>query len=109
MAFVAIISNFPPSKQVEVDQVFTKLQQTAPPRFIKGRGLFQWGSRDGTEVISIFEMNNAKLYDGLLELSARMVEFNSIEGYRYDIRVVATPADMQAAVPLVAARRAKQK
>ncbi|MCJ7743725.1 MAG: hypothetical protein MUO99_04100 [Dehalococcoidales bacterium] len=109
MAFVAIISNYPLSKQAEVTQVFNKLLQTPPPPFIKGRGQFQWPSRDGAEVFTVFEIDNAKLYDGFLELAARMAEFSSIEGYRYDLRVVATAADMQAMARLIAERQAKQK
>ncbi len=54
-----------------------------------------WSTRDGVETFQAWEVPKAKLYDASVRLVAAMAQYQSIEGYRYDFRIVITPADGQ--------------
>jgi hypothetical protein len=108
MAYIAVISHYPPGKQTEVAAVYSKLDQNPSPTFTKRVGPFTWGSCDDVEAFSAFEVRNNKLYDGLIELTARMNQYAGVEGYRWDVRVVAGPGDAEKIRPLIAALQAKK-
>lgn len=96
MATVAISSWYPVTKLAEVGAVFTKQQQNRPLIPFKLSGPYNWSTRDGVETFAAYEVANAKLYDFLLVLSMRMMEYHGIEGYRYELRVVGSPSEIAA-------------
>jgi hypothetical protein len=90
---------YPPSKAVEVAQLFMKVEQTPRPAFLKQLHVFTAGSiESGMKTYGIYEIDAGKEYEGLMEIAKRMVQFASIEGFRYQIEPVLTPAE---SIPLL--------
>jgi hypothetical protein len=97
MATVTLSVIYPNNKQAEVSEVFNKIAQNPDPTWpeVKVTGPFMWTSKEGAESFFAYEVANGKLYDAVMLLHAACSQYAGIEGYRYDVRVVATLADSE--------------
>jgi hypothetical protein len=93
MAHIAISTYYPFGKTAEVNAVFAKLQQNPSRLLSKSSGPYTWPTRDGIESFHVWEVPNAKVHDATIRLVAGMTQYLGIEGYRYEIRPVATAAE----------------
>jgi len=111
MAHLAVFSYYPYNKAAEVAAVYTKLQQNRSALLAKSTGPYMWVTPHGVETFQAWEVQNSKLYDATIRLYAAMSQYSGIEGYRYDVRTVATASegeDMRAALAQMQARNRKQ-
>ncbi len=111
MAKVALFSWFSPQKAAEVGAVWTEQQKTIrPDRLMKTLfGPVDWMDTEGSHSLSVFEVANDKLWDGLVELVANMRPYATIEGYRYETQFVFAPEDSQEIIKIFAKMDAKAK
>ena len=87
--YVMVLSAYPSDKLLDVLKVYKKSMENLPP-FVKIIGVF--GNADietGHKGYAIFEIDDAKAYEGLRDLTIRMMAFWQIPGYKYEITVVA--------------------
>jgi hypothetical protein len=86
-------------KAVEVVKAFMKAEQTPRPRFLKQLHLLTTTSvESGIKAYVIYEIDAGKEFEGIKEITKRTVQYYSIEGFRYQIEPVLTPAE---AIPLL--------
>jgi hypothetical protein len=111
MAKVVLFSWYNPQKATEVGAVWN---QQAKTRASAGRmktlfGPIDWLDGDGGHSITIFEVPNDKVYDGLFNLMANMRPYMAIEGYRYETKFAYTPEDAPEIQKAIAGLDAKTK
>lgn len=97
--FVMTTVTYPPDKTVEVVKVFMKAEETPLPPFLKRHHvLITSAGESGLCTYGIYEVQAGKEYEGLQEISKRMVAFFGIEGFRQRIDNAMTPEE---AIPLL--------
>ena len=97
--FVMTIINYPPDKTVEIAKTFMKAEETPLPPFLKRlQVLIGSAGESGLSTYGIYEVEAGKEYEGLQEISKRMVAFFGIEGFRYRVETVMTPEE---AIPML--------
>ena len=97
--FLVTTVTYPPEKAVQVAKKFIKATEKPLPPFIKRlHVLTGTGGQSGLRVVGIYEVEDAKLKEGLMEISKYYVQFYDIEGFRYDIEPMMPAAE---AIPLL--------
>ena len=97
--FVVTTVTYPTEKGVQVAKAFVKATEKPLPPFIKRlHVLAAPGGQLGMKVLGIYEVEDAKLKEGLMEISKYFVNFYDVEGFRYDIEPMLTAAE---ALPLL--------
>ena len=92
--FVMTTVTYPPDKTVEVVKVFTKAEETPLPSFLKRQHvLTTTAGESGLRTYGIYEVEAGKEYEGLQEISKRMVAFFGIAGFRYRVEPAMTPEE----------------
>jgi hypothetical protein len=84
---MVIITNisFPPESASDVGKRFL---ETAPvPDFMALKGPYIKGKRDGIQAFEFYELDNAKIAEGLDYVTNRCVAYFGIPNYRYEINV----------------------
>jgi len=90
---------YPPDKAVKVAKKFIEATAKPLPRFIKRLYVLTTpGGEVGFKVHGIYEVDDAKIKEGIKELVKYYVQFHDIEGFRYDIETMLTA---QEAIPLL--------
>jgi len=80
----------PGHKMAEINEVFQKAEQTPFPPFIKRLYLFgRPDSECGVKAWIIYEIDAGKEFEGLQVIWQRYGQYLSIEGYKFDVDVVA--------------------
>ena len=97
--FIMTTATYPPEKSVAVAKKFTAASAKPLPAFIKRLHVLITARGDlGMKAYGIYEVNDAKLKDAMIELTKYFVQFIDIEGFRYEIEPMLTA---QEAIPLV--------
>jgi hypothetical protein len=100
MVMIMVTSWYPPGKAMEVAKKFLEIMQKFPQESFE-KPLLLGGVtsvKDGIRVIAITEVEKGK-YEEALNLEAkRLVEYMSIEGYRFEIETLMT---LEEAMPLL--------
>jgi len=100
MVMIMVTSWYPPDKAVEVAKKFLEVMQKFPQESFE-KPLLLGGVtsvKDGIRVIAITEVEKGK-YEEALNLEAkRLVEYMSIEGYRFEMETLMTTEE---AMPLL--------
>jgi hypothetical protein len=96
---IVLTSTYPPDKATAVAKAFIKSAE-APFTYLKRVQVLTTAHQElGNKVLSIFEVDDDKVPDGVKELTKRLAElFFSIEGYRYQIELALTAEE---AIPLL--------
>jgi len=83
------IINYPPNKQIEVQNKFFEINSKYPPDESLMKLVLRMGVRvtkDGYEVISINDIPDGKYTEAFNRTAANLHEYSGIEGYRAEIR-----------------------
>ena len=95
--FVMVTSTVPLHKQPETQPIFQKMLETPLPPSVKRLHLFlRPDLESGSKSFSILEVEAGKEWEGLQAIYASVGQYNSIEGFRYSVDIV---ADALAAPP----------
>ena len=101
MVLIMVTSWYPPTKVTEAAEKYIEVMQKIPDDPSIGETLVTVGvssGKDGIEAVSISNVKKGK-YDEAMNLTLRrMVMFNGIEGYRYEIKTLST---LEEAMPLI--------
>jgi hypothetical protein len=95
---------FPGDKAIEVGKILVKSLAT-PFKFVKrvGEAPYATGTEAGMKAVTIYDIEDEKLGDGLREIARYLLQFvTSIPGYRYQIEVLATGVEALSMVGLKA-------
>ena len=77
--------SFPPESASQIAKRF--IETPALPDFMTRRGPYVSSElTDGVHTLNIYEMDNAKLTDGLVFLSDLMTTYFGVPGFKYSIR-----------------------
>ena len=86
-------TSFPPESSKDIGKVLLK-QMGKMPEFITVRGPYTHSeSGKGISGLALYECDNAKLAEGLKEVSKRMIEYFEVKGFTYSIKVWAEPGE----------------
>ena len=90
---------YPPDKSIIVAEKFIEVMAKELPPFIKRLHVLGDSRMDeGVKVLSVFEVEDARIKDGIIELTKMYVKFNGIEGFRYEIETMLTAQESLAAL-----------
>jgi hypothetical protein len=90
---------YPPDKAVKVAKKFIEAMAKPLPPFLKRlHVLVTTNSQSGMKVCGIYEVNDAKVKEGIIELTKYFIQFYDIEGFRYEVEPMLTA---QEAIPLL--------
>jgi len=80
---------YPPDKSIRVAKKFFEVMAKPLPPFLKR--LYTIGNSKidpGIKVLIIYEVDDARVTEGLIEITKQCVQFNDIEGFRYEIETM---------------------
>ena len=92
--FILGTTHMPPGKAPEVARRFVKAVETPMPPFIKRvMTLVSAAGEQWFKSIAIFEVDDAKVTDGIKEVMKYETQFLDIEGYKYQLEVMLKPEE----------------
>jgi hypothetical protein len=93
-ANILVTEWLPPDKGLEVAKLYPKITQK-PLKNLKrvGNSPYSTTTEAGIKIIAIYEVEDAKLNDGIKEALTRRSQYMAIPGYRVQVEVVATVAE----------------
>ena len=95
--FVMVTSTYPHDKAIEVGKAFIKTLETPLPSFVKFT-VYVCSTELGIKGYVLYEIEDAKLAEGLREVVKRHVTYQNIAGYRWKVETLLTAEE---ALPLV--------
>ena len=82
---------YPPDKSIIVAEKFIEVTAKPLPPFMKRLQVLGDSRMDqGVKVLSVYEVEDARIKDGIIELTKMYVQFNGIEGFKYEIETMLT-------------------
>lgn len=97
--FIMTTVLYPPDKAVKVAKKFIEVTTKPLPPFMKRLYVLTTASSQlGMKVCGIYEVDDAKLKEGVIELNKYFIQFFDIEGFRYEVEPMLT---VQEAIPLL--------
>jgi hypothetical protein len=90
---------YPPDKAVQMAKKFIKTTEKPLPPFIKRlHVLTAAGGEPGIKVLGIYEVDDAKIKEGIKEMTKNYAQYFDVEGFRYSVEVMVPAAE---AIPLL--------
>ena len=87
--FLVTTAVFPPDKSQKTAEKYVEVAAKELPPFLKRlHALVNSNTEEGIKVLSIFEVDDANIKDGIIEITKRCVQFNSIQGFRFEIETM---------------------
>ena len=87
--FLVTTAVFPPDKSQKVAEKYIKAAAKDLPPFLKRlQVLVNSKTEEGIKVLAIFEADDASIKDGIVEITKRYVQFNAIQGFRFEIETM---------------------
>jgi hypothetical protein len=82
---------YPPDKSIVAAEKFIEVTAKELPPFLKRLQILGDSRMDkGMKVLSIYEADDARIKESIIELTKMYVQFNGIEGFRYEIEPMLT-------------------
>ena len=82
---------YPPDKSIVAAEKFIEVTAKELPPFLKRLQVLGDSRMDkGMKVLSIYEADDARIKESIIELTKMYVQFNGIEGFRYEIEPMLT-------------------
>ncbi|MGP8080715.1 MAG: hypothetical protein ACLPVI_09435 [Dehalococcoidales bacterium] len=82
---------YPPDKSIVVAEKFIEVTAKPLPPFMKRLQVLGDSKMDqGVKILSVYEVEDARIKDGIIELTKMYVQFNGIEGFKYEIETMLT-------------------
>jgi hypothetical protein len=97
---IMVISTYPPKKGPEVGKIFVQNLGKKLPPFLKRIEVYNTGCDEGIRVYAIYEIQDDKVADGIREITARMVPFHEVEGYRWRSEILLKATESLAMIGL---------
>jgi hypothetical protein len=98
MFLIATIT-YPPDKAIQMAKKFIKAMEIPLPSFIKRLYvLTSAGGELGVKALGIYEVEDAKLKEGIKELTKSFVQYYDVEGFRFNLEPMLSAAE---AIPLL--------
>ncbi len=93
---------YPPDKSIVAAEKFIEVTAMELPPFLKRLNVLGDSRMDkGMKVLSIYEAEDTKIKESIIELTKMYVQFNGIEGFRYEIEPMLTVRDALAVLGFV--------
>jgi polyphosphate kinase 2 (PPK2 family) len=87
--FLVTTAVFPPDKSQKIAEKYIEVAAKELPPFLKRlHALVNSKTEEGIKVLSIFEVDDANIKDGIIEITKRCVQFNAIQGFRFEIETM---------------------
>jgi len=97
--FIMTRSVYPPARAVEISKRFIKAGENPFPSFMKRLHVLTCAlGGEGIEVVSLYNIEDAKIADAYKEFMKYFSGFFDVEGFRYEIKPMMTA---QEAIPLI--------
>ena len=82
---------YPPDKSIIAAEKFIEVTAKELPPFLKRLQILGDSRMDkGMKVLWIYEADDARIKESIIELTKMYVQFNGIEGFRYEIEPMLT-------------------
>ena len=82
---------YPPDKSIVAAEKFIEVTAKELPPFLKRlQVLGDYRMDKGMKVLSIYEADDARIKESIIELTKMYMQFNGIEGFRYEIEPMLT-------------------
>ena len=82
---------YPPDKSIIAAEKFIEVTAKELPPFLKRLQVLGDSRMDkGMKVLSIYETEDARIKESIIELTKMFAQFNGIEGFRYEIEPMLT-------------------
>ena len=82
---------YPPDKSIVAAEKFIEVTAKELPPFLKRLQILGDSRMDkGMKVLSIYETEDARIKESIIELTKMFAQFNGIEGFRYAIEPMLT-------------------
>jgi hypothetical protein len=82
---------YPPDKSIVAAEKFIEVTARELPPFLKRFQVLGDSRMDkGMKVLSIYEADDSRIKESIIELTKIYVQFNNIEGFRYEIEPMLT-------------------
>ena len=82
---------YPPDKSIVAAEKFIEVTAKELPPFLKRLQILGDSRMDkGMKVLSIYEAEDARIKESIIELTKMYMQFNGIEGFRYEIEPMLT-------------------
>ena len=85
-----MIMTAPQNKAIDVTKTFLKVVETAPPPYLKSRGVYVTYGDEGYKWYNIIEIDDKHVSEGIAELLKRTVPFDDIEGVKIKMEILST-------------------
>ena len=87
--FLVTTAVFSPDKSQKIAEKYIEVAAKELPPFLKRlHALVNSNMEEGIKVLSIFEVDDANIKDGIIEITKRCVQFNAIQGFRFEIETM---------------------
>ena len=97
--FIIATVTYPPDKAAQMAKKFIKAMEIPLPSFIKRLYVLTTSVGElGIKVLGIYEVEDAKLTEGIKELGKSLVQYYDVEGFRYALEPMMPAAE---AIPLL--------
>jgi hypothetical protein len=96
--FIMTTVLYPQDKAVKVSETFIKATKKPLPSFVKRLYVLTRATTLGGKVHGIYEVDDAKVKEGMMELTKYFAQFSDIVGFTYEMEPMLTA---QEAMPLV--------
>ena len=97
--FLVTTAVYPPDKSIIVAEKFIEVTARELPPFLKRLQVLGDSRMDkGMKVLSIYEAEDARIKESIIELTKMYAQFNGIEGFRYEIEPMLTVKEALAAM-----------
>jgi hypothetical protein len=87
--FLVTTAVFPPDKSQKMAEKYVEVSTKELPPFLKRlHALVNSRTDEGIKVLSIFEVDDPNIKDGIIEITKRCVQFNAIQGFKFEIETM---------------------
>jgi hypothetical protein len=93
---------YPPDKSIVAAEKFIEVTAKELPPFLKRLQVLGDSRMDkGMKVLSIYESEDARVKESIIALTKMYVQFNGIEGFRYEIEPMLTAKEALAVLGFI--------
>jgi hypothetical protein len=97
--FLVSTVTYPPEKATEIVTRYINRVDTPVPPFLKRvNSLLAAGGEEGCKILTIYEVDDGNVADGVRELVRHYLQYRDVEGFRYRVEPMLT---VEEAIPLL--------
>jgi hypothetical protein len=97
--FIMTTATYPPGEATKISKKFMTATAKPLPPFVKRLHVLMTAKADqGLKTCGIYEIDDSKIKEGIMELTRYYVQYYDIKGFQYEIEPMLTAAE---AIPLL--------